>query len=279
MDPSPEGPTSNEPTSEQPDSRAIKRRQTDDAGVSDLTDSVKGETTISYITQPAPNTPYNTTDNYEFSLIVDPTATIMLLACGDGNIYATSVDADESTTAYCSEMWSVYNELLVGDGSGRVIHYYKNTMDKVGVSRLRVSDGELLPSEAVVVALAPYDTENQESPIRKRQNVTVTNGDSTSNDDVGYEFFALDPDYNIFYLVVCTYTNNAMSRMFLVADPEAGVAALQSKDIEYSITGGVVETCSLIPLVEGKYEGDLENEFGKYNDITDVYLDYESSEY
>lgn len=70
-----------------------------------------------------------------------------------------------------------------------------------------------------------------------------------------------------------------MARMFLVADPEAGVTALQSKDIEYSITGGIVNTCSLIPLVEGKYEGDLENEIGKYSNNTDVSLDYESLDY
>lgn len=203
----------------------------------------------------------------------------MLVACGDGNIYVTSVDVSESTTVYCSEMWSVYNDLLVGDGSGRVIHYYKNTMDKVGVSRLRVSDDELLPVEAVVVALAPYESGNDTTTITKRQNETVSGSDSTDNDDIGYEYYAVDPEFNLFYLAICTYANNAMPRLFLIRDPEEGITALQSKDIEYSITGGTVDTCSLIPLVEGKYEGDLENEFGKYNDNTDVYLDYESPDY
>ncbi|KAH8776719.1 hypothetical protein F5883DRAFT_640402 [Diaporthe sp. PMI_573] len=223
-----------EPTPEEPALNAAEKRQTDGAGVSDLTDAARGQTTISYIPQPAPNEPYNTTENYEFSLIVDPIAKLMLFACSDGNIYVTSVDVDESTTAFCSEMWPVYNELWVGDGSGRIIHYYRNTMDKVGVSRLRASDGELLPSEAVVVALTP--------------------GDSTNTDDVGYEFYAVDPDYNLFYLALCTYANNAMARMFLIADPEAGVTAFQSKDMAYSITGGIIDTCSPIPLVEGKYE-------------------------
>jgi hypothetical protein len=43
-----------------------------------LTDAARGQTTVSYTPQPAPNEPYNTTENYEFSLIVDPTATLML---------------------------------------------------------------------------------------------------------------------------------------------------------------------------------------------------------
>lgn len=203
----------------------------------------------------------------------------MIVACGDGNIYVSSVDVSEGTTTYCSEMWSVYNDLLVGDGNGRVIHYYKNTMDKVGVSRLRVSDGELLPADAVVVALAPYESKNDTSTIAKRQNETASGGGSASNDDFGYEYYAVDPEFNLFYLAICTYANNAMSRMFLVKDPDAGMTTLQSKDIVNTITGGPVDTCSLIPLVEGKYEGDLENEFGKYNNNTDVYLDYESPEY
>ena len=279
MSPTPEVPNSDQPTPEEPAVNAPEKRQTGDAIVSDLTDSVKGATTISYTLQSAPNEPYNTTDNYEFSLIVDPTATLMLVACGDGNIYVTSVDVDENATSYCSELWSVYRDLLVGDGSGRVIHYYKNTMDKVGVSRLRVSDGELLPAEAVVVALAPYDSEKGESTLKKRQNETASGVKSSSYEGFGYEYYAVDPDYNLFYIAICTYANNAMSRLFMISDPEAGLATLKSKYIEYSITGGIIDTCSLIPLVEGKYEGDLENELGKYNNGTDVYLDYESPDY
>lgn len=248
-------------------SKSQVKRQSEDGEdypeLIDVTDSVPGETTVSYPIQDVPSVAYNTTDGYEFVPLVDPTASLALVACGNANVYVVN-SASESLES-CSKTWSVYEDLLVGDAAGRILHFYGNTMSKVGVSRLRVSEGRDFPNEAIpIVFIRPKAGRNSNA----NGGPTPQNSTALAADD-GTRFVAPDPDLNFYYPVVCTYTTNTPPRLFVVADPAAGISMLQSSDVVYSITGGFVDTCALMPIVQGKYGGDLENQFGEYDDEID----------
>lgn len=220
--------------------------------LTDVTKSVLEETIVSYPLQGVPSVAYNTTDGYEFLPLVDPTQSLALVACGNGNVYV--VNSASKRLEFCPEIWSVYGGLLVGDAAGRILHFYSNTMSKVEVSRLRVSDGRDFPKESVPVVFArPKAGSNatangQPTP----QNNTAPAADVTSM------FVAADPDLNFYYPIVCAYTTNTPPRLSVVADPIAGVSMLQSNDVVYSITGGSVDSCAMMPIEQGKYGGDLE---------------------
>jgi len=77
-----------------------------------------------------------------------------------------------------------------------------------------------VPKRAVIVAFAAFGA-----------NDTDTSGDST---DDGY-YVAIDPDDNVYYPVICTYTDRQVSKLFVVSDPVAGVSVLQSADVELSV--------------------------------------------
>lgn len=61
---------------------------------------------------------------------------------------------------------------------------------------------------------------------------------------------AIDPYNNLFFPVVCTYTNSTQgAKIYLVdSDVEAGIAMLKSPDVSYSITNGEVKDCQLLFL-------------------------------
>lgn len=124
----------------------------DDLGLTDVTVSIIGETEVSYPFQDVPSAAYNTTDDYELVPLVDSTASLTFATCCGPNIYVVSSASD--SLEFCSKTWSLYNDLLVGDAAGRILHLYRNTMSKVGVSRVRVSDGHSLPGEATPIVFA-----------------------------------------------------------------------------------------------------------------------------
>lgn len=270
----PENQNVTDPTLAEQSTSSVKRQDEDgedDSDLTDVTDSVLGDTTVSYPFQEVPSVAYNTTDGYEFVPLVDSTASVALIACSDANVYVVNSASDN--LEFCSKIWSVYSGLLVGDAAGRILHFYRNTMSKIGVSRLRVSDGRDFPKEAVPVVFATSQSGNSGSAnggptSPPPQNSTAPTGAAAADGGSGF-FVAADPDLNFYYPVVCTYTTNTPPRLFVVADPVAGVSMLQSGDIVYSITGGFVDTCALMPIVQGKYAGDVENEFGEYDDEID----------
>lgn len=276
----PENQNVTDPSLAEQSTSSVKRQGEDgeyDPELIDVTDSVLGDITVSYPFQEVPSVAYNTTDGYQFVPLVDPTASVALVACSDANVYA--VNSASENLEFCSKIWSVYSGLLVGDAAGRILHFYRNTMSKVGVSRLRVSDGRDFPKEGVPVVFATSKSgssgsANGGSTSPPPQNST-TPGAGGNSTGVGTAygapmFVAADPDLNFYYPVVCTYTTNTPPRLFVVADPVAGVSILQTSDIVYSITGGFVDTCAVMPIVQGKYAGEVENESGEYDDEIDA---------
>lgn len=233
---------------------------TTNSTVIDLTSKVKSNSTgneLSYAPQGVPNSPYNDTTGYEYSLMVDPTATTMVVSCSNGNLYAFAVDGEDN--AYCSEMWATFRDVLVADGSQRLLHYYNNTMAKLGVSRVRVEDETDIPLEGVPFAFIPYSADDP----------TAANAD-----DENYMYLAVDVAEQIFYPVACDFADSAMgSKIFLVADPVKGVDTLLSPEVKYTVTGGDVKHCSALVLMQGKYDDDMS--YAKAAPTTDADLDYD----
>jgi hypothetical protein len=206
--------------------------------VVDITSKIKPSSNTSslldYTTQPLPNRPYNDTNGYEYSLLVDPDATIMVVSCSNGNLYPFSVNGSDNPS--CSEMWATHSDVLVADGSQRLAHYYNNTMSVLGVSRLRVEDEADIPTGGVVVGFAPYSYDG-------------------NYDDGSYFYLAVDPHGAVFYLMACQYEDPSLgAKIFLARDPDEGAALLKSEDVQYTVTGGKVTDCSPLMLMEGKYD-------------------------
>jgi hypothetical protein len=147
----------------------------------------------------------------------------------DDNLYLyDSAGAD-------SDKWLYLNGTFVSSADeSLVFHYYADTMDALGVSRLRVSETSSIPVTAdVLTFLAVRDTEAGKAGIVQQ----------------GADLFPATTDGKIFYTVICDYEDpSASSKMFLVKDLEAGVARLVEDDLQYIVTGGAVQQCQYWPL-------------------------------
>lgn len=98
---------------------------------------------------------------------------------------------------------------------------------------------------------------------------SAAGADSTSvtAGDGGSRFVTAGPGLKLIsYPVVCAHTINTPRPFFVVAYSLEGISMLQSSDIAYSITEGLVDTCALIPIVQGKHLGDVDNDFEQRND-------------
>ena len=85
-------------------------------------------------------------------------------------------------------------------------------------------------------------------------NDTDTSGSTTGD---GY-YIPVDPDLNVYYPILCTYTDGQVRKMFVVTNLVPGVTVLQSKDVEYSVTGGVVGACYPMPILMGSWGADCD---------------------
>jgi hypothetical protein len=64
-------------------------------------------------------------------------------------------------------------------------------------------------------------------------------------------------------LSFCTYKDGQAPKVFVVADLDAGMAVLESVDVKYSVTGGDVEKCYPLLVVE---DPALKNTWAEWDD-------------
>jgi hypothetical protein len=130
----------------------------------------------------------------------------------------------------CSTLFQSIQTNVIADGLGRILHYYNNTMSKLGVSRLRVSDEEDIPIGSSYLSLNSSDEDNElESPDT---------------------FTAFDSNGNQFFPVVCAYTNATMPlKVSVVNNVTTGLDILQSPDLEFIVTGGPIDECYYLPII------------------------------
>ncbi|KAK0643282.1 hypothetical protein B0T16DRAFT_459448 [Cercophora newfieldiana] len=198
----------------------------------DVTNKIKSgnaSSIVSYEIGSIPYRPYNDSAGFEYSMLVSSShgsSTGMLVSCSNGNVYGAEFDESAENTG-CSELWMSRggDDILVADGAQRLLHYDKDAMTATGVSRLRSEDETDLPVGAAIVALVRSDL-----------------GSDVADPD--YFYAAVDPDGNIFYLVLCNYDDETKgSRLFLANHPDNGIETLLSSDLKYSVTGGNVTEC------------------------------------
>ncbi|KAI0536930.1 hypothetical protein GGR58DRAFT_473565 [Xylaria digitata] len=219
--------------------------------VIDATHTVNGSDELSYDPIPLRTFPYNNTQGYEYNLLTVSDASLVVVSCGDGSIYFVKAEAADSDIG-CTPMWATYSDVLVANGAQRIAYYYSNTMDVVGVSRVRMSDMERIPNNGIPIVFAPYPSDPDDDNV-----------------DDGF-FVAFDWDEFVLYPVACTYTGDRAPKMFVVADPGEGIKMLQSPDVEYSITGGPVAECLVMPLLMGTYSDEDEG-YDYCDDVPDDY--------
>ena len=146
----------------------------------------------------------------------------------DDNLYLyESAGAD-------SDRWLYLNGTFVSSADeSLVLHYYADTMESLGVSRLRVSETASIPVTAdVLTFVAVRDTEQGKQGIVQQ----------------GADLFPATSDGKIFYTVICDYGDGASSKLFVVEDIEQGVARLTQDDLQYIVTGGAVSQCQYWPF-------------------------------
>lgn len=269
-------------------SNVTSTQQSSNGTVLDLTARVvTNVTNIDYVDTDVKPAPYNRTDGYEFIRMISQDLNMLITSCSNGNVYLQNIN--DTTPDICSDLWGARDDITSTDGNSRVMHYFKKTMDAVGVSRLRVSTEDLLPKTAIPIVLAPFDVSNlseggdasfplaapastapaapiTSSPAKRQlttpssnttttlttpSNSTTPATESEADETSNILFFAIDPTDNVFFTTVCTYLDHQMPRLFLVKDIDLGIEVLQSTDVEFSVTGGVVDKCFALPLIQG----------------------------
>ena len=125
------------------------------------------------------------------------------------------------SSKYLSIRWEENDGLVFADESTRILHYYPNTMNKLGVSRIRGTSDDKLPNTADLVVLHPAATGDAKTP---------------------YVYEASDSLGNVFHLLTCTYSKGP-SKLFLAKDVTKGVQTLSEEKLRYIVTGGIVESC------------------------------------
>lgn len=147
-----------------------------------------------------------------------------MTADNDGNFYLDAL----ATKSASASLYLSYGSVVASDDSDRLFHFYDDTMAKYGVSRLRLSTEDAIPKTAQIASFVAldYDGSADTSPV-----LVVA--------DLKGEFY---------YTVLCTI-DDAYSKVFLVNDIDKGVQTLQRKDLQWTVTGGVVNDCTYIPLM------------------------------
>lgn len=180
---------------------------------------------------------FNRTDGYYISTLVDSTARFQAYPCSNGNIHVFGVNDTNIKASDCQEDFTMYQtedvgNVVLADGFARVFVYYPDEMTKTGVSRIRVVDVENIPTGAEEILWVPDDSTDSDGST-----IPV--------------YYPVDTQDNTYYPAMCHYTTNVPNKMFLMKDPSAGLSILKDANIKYSITGGDIDSCYYLPLVDG----------------------------
>jgi len=208
----------------------------DGADSSNSTDIGSGDASDSDPLEGALNSSSNATsaddaddiDGATYISLLDSTGAYCLANSDDGNFYLTDA-SQASDYEFASE-----DNLVMGDGSDMVFFYYPAEMKALGASRFRMNDVDHIPVGADFITLAPVNAD-----------------DSTTTPGL---YVAIDSEENYFYLAACSIADFG-AKVFLVQDPNNGTTILQQPELQYTITGGVIDSCSIIALSSDGFSG------------------------
>ena len=60
-------------------------------------------------------------------------------------------------------------------------------------------------------------------------------------------YLAFDTSDNVYYPAMCSLADKS-SKIFLIKDPVQGLQTLKQQELQYVVTGGVVQDCALLVL-------------------------------
>lgn len=165
-------------------------------------------------------------DNFTYTTINDLQNTFSIVPGEDGNIYASALQGVDNGTS----LFAVLDNVVGMDDASRALYYYPDVMSAFNASRIRLGNETHLPKTADFISLMPinYDSDS-----------------STAN-----PLFAVNSNGDPYLTVLCTFTNGAASKMFIVSD-ETGIDALQTEALRYIVTGAPVDICQVVTLVFG----------------------------
>ncbi|KAG8630762.1 hypothetical protein KVT40_002381 [Elsinoe batatas] len=204
---------------------------------------------------------YNTTaeGGTEYSELVDATKKFFLMGCPDGNLYLRPRSEEgQAANLTCSRVFQTSKNSLVGDGVSRLFHYYTDSMDKLGVSRLRLHKDNQMPKGSEFVNF--YAFSNTTGSLSADENVN----DSPKGTKAYY--LAQDRNKNQFYAVLCSFDDPGKkpAKVFLVKDADKGPEILMGEAVRESITGGTANGCYALPFMQAPKEAgnDWNNQWG-----------------
>ncbi|KAF2219761.1 hypothetical protein BDZ85DRAFT_285178 [Elsinoe ampelina] len=204
---------------------------------------------------------YNTTaeGGTEYSELVDATKKFFLMGCPDGNLYLRPRSEEgQAANLTCSRVFQTSKNSLVGDGVSRLFHYYTDSMDKLGVSRLRLHKDNQMPKGSEFVNF--YAFSNTTGSLSADENVN----DSPKGTKAYY--LAQDRNKNQFYAVLCSFDDPGKNpaKVFLAKDADKGPEILMGEAVRESITGGIANGCYALPFMQAPKEAgnDWNNQWG-----------------
>lgn len=172
-----------------------------------------------------------TQDGFEYVQLTDLTKKYHLAANDDGTL--TLVDIGAKTGGL---YFAVTDRIVVTDDSDNAILYFPETMQKYGVSRLRMLDYHAIPKTSDMAVLIPVnDDQSEASP-----GIYVAR--PTQGDD-------------IFYTMMCNFADGRASKFFLAKDYKTAAATLKQEKLRYTVTGGVVTDCQFVPFTTNGFAG------------------------
>jgi hypothetical protein len=131
-------------------------------------------------------------------------------------------------TKGATNTFSFINSTLIGDTDARLLHYFPQEMTAVGASRMRVAEWGNIPLTATLLSLVPFP-------------------DGTGKEEV---LVGLDTLGNYYWLFMCDVYGYG-NKVFLAKDQMYGGSVLQDPNLKFTVTGGDVNDCEPLALVEG----------------------------
>jgi hypothetical protein len=116
-------------------------------------------------------------------------------------------------------------DVVYGDKTQRIFHYYPDMLAELGVSRLRLAAWQNLPKSSHIITMAMVPT-----------------GNGTQDMLMG-----MDPQGRSAWIFCCGVEGEA-NKMFLVSNYTTGAAVLQSPEMREIVTGGATYACLPIAM-------------------------------
>ncbi|KAL9107491.1 MAG: hypothetical protein Q9227_007593 [Pyrenula ochraceoflavens] len=187
--------------------------------------SASTDDSLSSLADSSESSASNTTnsDGSTYMNMTDSTGRYTLSTDESGSFHIVSASTLDPAATFLS-----YDNVVLSDMSGRIMRFYPDTMAAFNVSRFRLSSTDAWPKTSEMVSLVTVDYDND----------PATPAVSVASDTLSHYY----------YTVLCNLQGQ-YSKVFLVADPVAGVEILKREDLQHIMTGEVVTDCSTIAFL------------------------------